>query len=446
MSPRRWWWPLLLLLALIPQAARAQTLDGDGAIHIVRPGETLPALAARWGTSVAVLMQLNHLDDPRHIYPGQPLRMAGGGEPCPLPVGESLLTLSRRAGLPWEQVTAANRRLSPAAIFPGEVLHLPPPARAAPVAAPAEPLIVALRHGVPLWTVRRLNPYPLPPDVPPLVPTWATDAPRLPFPFRAVALAPQPVVRGRTAVITLTTTTTATCTFAYLDRAETCYAGRDHRLYALVPLPPLLEPGRYPVTLTVRWAEGQTLLTLPLLVAAGRYDFERIDLPPGKTAGWDQARIQAERQRIAELRTVRTAVRHWTVPFALPLEANVTSYFGSRRSYGSGYTSFHHGTDFRAAEGTPVTAPADGVVMLAEPLVVRGNAIIIDHGWGVLTGYWHLSRIDVTVGTTVKRGEIIGRVGNTGFSTGPHLHWEMWVNGLSVDPLQWVRPFITFEP
>ncbi len=439
------WWPFLLLLAFVPQVVRAQASDGEGTIHIVRPGETLPVLAARWGTSVAALMQLNHLDDPRHIYPGQPLRMAGAGEPCALPVGESLLTLSRRAGLPWEQVTAANRRLSPVTIVPGEVLHLPPPARAVPVTAPAEPLLVAMRYGLSLWRARRLNPYPLPSGLPPLVPARAADMSPLPSPFRAVALAPQPVVRGRTAVITLTTVTTATCTFTYLDRAERCYAGGEHRLYAFVSIPPLVEPGRYPVTLTVRWADGETLLTLPLLVTAGRYDFERIDLPPGKAAGWDQARIQAERQRIAELRTVRTAVRHWMLPFALPLESNVTSYFGSRRSYGSGYTSFHQGTDFRAAEGTPVVAPADGVVVLAEPLVVRGNAIIIDHGWGVLTGYWHLSRIEVGVGAAVKRGEIIGRVGNTGFSTGPHLHWEMWVNGLSVDPLQWVKPFVMFE-
>jgi murein DD-endopeptidase MepM/ murein hydrolase activator NlpD len=78
-------------------------------------------------------------------------------------------------------------------------------------------------------------------------------------------------------------------------------------------------------------------------------------------------------------------------------------------------------------------------VVLAEPLDVRGNAVILDHGLGVFTGFWHLSRIDVTVGQMVGRGEVVGLVGNTGLSTGPHLHWEMRVLGVPVDPFQWTR-------
>jgi murein DD-endopeptidase MepM/ murein hydrolase activator NlpD len=77
--------------------------------------------------------------------------------------------------------------------------------------------------------------------------------------------------------------------------------------------------------------------------------------------------------------------------------------------------------------------------------VVRGNAILIDHGWGVVTGYWHLSRIDVTVGQRVTQGQPIGAIGNTGLSTGPHLHWEMWVNGTAVSALQWLRDFAPFD-
>jgi murein DD-endopeptidase MepM/ murein hydrolase activator NlpD len=86
-----------------------------------------------------------------------------------------------------------------------------------------------------------------------------------------------------------------------------------------------------------------------------------------------------------------------------------------------------------------VYAPADGIVALAEPLTVRGNAIFIDHGWGVYSGLYHLSKIEVKVGQFVKQGQIIARVGNTGLSTGPHLHWDVRVRGLNVDPLQWTR-------
>ena len=82
-------------------------------------------------------------------------------------------------------------------------------------------------------------------------------------------------------------------------------------------------------------------------------------------------------------------------------------------------------------------APASGTVVLAEPLDVRGNAVVIDHGAGVFTGYWHLSQIDVQAGQQVKPGDQLGLVGTTGLSTGNHLHWEMRVHGIAVDPLQW---------
>jgi murein DD-endopeptidase MepM/ murein hydrolase activator NlpD len=150
---------------------------------------------------------------------------------------------------------------------------------------------------------------------------------------------------------------------------------------------------------------------------------------------------QNERVKVAQLRTLRTPERWWEYPFRWPIEASVTSYFGSRRSYGAGFTSYHEGTDFQGETGAPVLAPASGVVVLAEPLVVRGNAILIDHGWGVVSGYWHLSRIDVAVGQQVAPGDPIGALGNTGLSTGPHLHWELWVNGKAVSALQWVTDF-----
>jgi murein DD-endopeptidase MepM/ murein hydrolase activator NlpD len=79
-------------------------------------------------------------------------------------------------------------------------------------------------------------------------------------------------------------------------------------------------------------------------------------------------------------------------------------------------------------------------VVLADQLFVRGNAVVIDHGRGVLTGYWHMQVIKVKVGERVGTGQMLGEVGTTGLSTGPHLHWEMRVNGVAVDPMQWVEP------
>jgi len=150
--------------------------------------------------------------------------------------------------------------------------------------------------------------------------------------------------------------------------------------------------------------------------------------------------VEAERVKVNAAFAGVRGEQLWSGTFGLPLagEIRVTAPFGQRRSYNGGpVSSYHSGQDLGADKGVPVMAPMIGTVVLAEPLQVRGRAVILDHGLGVFTGYWHLSQIDVTVGQTVGRGDVIGLVGNSGLSTGPHLHWEMRVLGVPVDPFQW---------
>jgi murein DD-endopeptidase MepM/ murein hydrolase activator NlpD len=120
-------------------------------------------------------------------------------------------------------------------------------------------------------------------------------------------------------------------------------------------------------------------------------------------------------------------------------QADITSYFGEQRSYNGGPPAGHHGgTDIGVPAGTPVHATNDGTVVLAQLTYVRGNFVIIDHGGGVFTGYGHMQSLAVTAGQTVKQGDILGYVGQTGLATGPHLHWEMSVGGQLVDALRWL--------
>jgi murein DD-endopeptidase MepM/ murein hydrolase activator NlpD len=131
----------------------------------------------------------------------------------------------------------------------------------------------------------------------------------------------------------------------------------------------------------------------------------------------------------------------WRRLFLRPVtdEFVTSAPFGQRRSYNSGPVSgFHAGQDFAAPEGAPVMAPAAGAVVLAEELMVRGNAVLIDHGGGVYSGYWHLVDIAVSAGQQVQSGDLLGHVGTTGLSTGNHLHWELRVNGFAADPMQWL--------
>ena len=124
--------------------------------------------------------------------------------------------------------------------------------------------------------------------------------------------------------------------------------------------------------------------------------------------------------------------------FIWPVNGSVGSGFGPRIHPISGGSRMHTGVDIGAPSGTPIKAAGDGVVVMAGPNGGYGNWTLIDHGGGLATGYGHQSSIGVSRGQRVSRGEVIGRVGSTGASTGPHLHWEVRVNGSPVDPMRWI--------
>ena len=145
---------------------------------------------------------------------------------------------------------------------------------------------------------------------------------------------------------------------------------------------------------------------------------------------------------IKKLTAVITPEKYWDGIFRTPVDEPVCikSWFGNRRSYNDQpFNRYHSGVDFGVCANLNVYAPADGVVVFSGPLTVRGNATIIDHGMGVYSGFWHQTQSFVEVGQKVTSGELIGEIGSTGRSTGPHLHWELFVNGNSVNPLDWLE-------
>ncbi len=133
----------------------------------------------------------------------------------------------------------------------------------------------------------------------------------------------------------------------------------------------------------------------------------------------------------------------WRTSFRYPILGSafyVSTQFGSGRSINGGPVGdFHTGEDLAADAGTPVTVAAPGRVAWVGEMPIRGNAVIVDHGGGVLTGYHHLQDYVVSAGQQIEAGTLIGHVGSTGFSTGPHLHWELTIYGVNVDPETWVN-------
>jgi murein DD-endopeptidase MepM/ murein hydrolase activator NlpD len=156
----------------------------------------------------------------------------------------------------------------------------------------------------------------------------------------------------------------------------------------------------------------------------------------------DPSITEPEEEYVNAIITPITPIQYWDGPFsALTDEPCINAPYGTSRSYNNGeYYNFHTGVDYGVcAQNLNIYAPANGVVIFAGPWNVRGNATIIDHGQGVFSGIYHQSEILVNTGEQITQGSLIGQIGNTGRSTGPHLHWDLWVGGVQINPLDWLN-------
>jgi len=161
---------------------------------------------------------------------------------------------------------------------------------------------------------------------------------------------------------------------------------------------------------------------------------------------WEALR-KAETDAVRAARAETSPWPFWQARAQWPATGRISGVFGSQRIYGEKPAAFHAGLDIAAPHGTMVTAPLPGIVRLASdgPFSLEGNIIIIDHGQGLHSVFLHLSRILVKPGEIVAQGQEIGRIGTTGRSTGPHLHWGMTWHGVKVDPQPLLPPMPTAE-
>lgn len=395
----------LVATALLPTPVSAVDCQPP-ATYTVQRGDTLFKIARRLGATTAELASLNSLADPNRIYTGQIITIPAGGD-CPtantptgtqvhiVQRGETLSRIAARYGTSVAAIAAANGITNPSRIYTGQTLIIPGTSTA-PAAAPAS--------------------------------------------LPGLQLSPNPPEQGRTLFISLPAESRSTVAGS-LGAWPIQFFREGDRFVGLVGIYALADPGTYSLALTVTDQAGNaTTYTQSLAVSNGGYARERLDLTPETTQLLDPQITRPESERVAAVVAPITPTRYWQGTFQLPAAGRITSAFGTRRSYNGGpYNSFHGGVDFSFSGGLDIRAPAPGVVVLAEPLTVRGNATIIDHGWGAYSGFWHQSEILVHVGDVVQAGQLIGKIGGTGLATGPHLHWEMFVGGVQVDPLQWTR-------
>lgn len=204
------------------------------------------------------------------------------------------------------------------------------------------------------------------------------------------------------------------------------------KLKALVPISYNLTPGKYTITVT---ADGKTFNET---INAVDREFEvqnlTIDDSVSSTTNTAEANIEWER-KIEPLKLVSDPERCWEGTFLQPVNGQITTEYGMKRyTNGSKTPSRHSGIDIAAKQGTPVLAAESGRVQFAGFLILTGNTIVIEHGLGLKSFYYHMQSTNVNTGDVVEQGDVIGAVGSTGYSTGPHLHFAATVNNVFVNP------------
>ena len=211
---------------------------------------------------------------------------------------------------------------------------------------------------------------------------------------------------------------------------------------------PLDRSGQMEISLIVHTSDAaQVTLTAQLTAAAADYGTDTLTVPPRFTDALDSAtasRVANERRMSRGVTDVaHSTARMWEGSFSLPRMARVTSRFGRTRVLNGEPRGRHTGTDLDGEEGDLVQAAAAGIVAIAQKFFYSGNVVFINHGAGLITTYSHLSQIEVSEGQSVRRGEVIGRVGATGRVTGPHLHWAARYGSIALNPLTLVDPKLT---
>lgn len=213
---------------------------------------------------------------------------------------------------------------------------------------------------------------------------------------------------------------------------------------ALAGVPATRRPGALPLSVQATLTDGRIAATsVNITVQDANYPVSYVNLPPEvqQSLASNQEALAQERREVNAIWPVVTPDKLWQGRWQMPTEGRMVSPFGPGRSYNGGpVNSIHDGQDIANSLGTPIVAPARGRVVLAKTdYVARGGAVILDHGWGVHSGYWHMEEVLVREGQLLEPGDLIGRMGTRGMSTAPHLHWELRIGTTSVDPLEWVE-------
>jgi murein DD-endopeptidase MepM/ murein hydrolase activator NlpD len=449
----------IIIISATPVSAQTAT-PPNGPVYIVQAGDTLWGIAIRFNVSVTDILAVNNMTS-QDIFPGNQLIIPGltgiSGTlfTQPVPFGESLRSLSRQYRVDPSVLIKLNHIVSPEELYAGYNLVLlqqdqQPTLTARTALAKGDTLLeLSIRQNTDPWTISQLNGLAEPSGALPgdllYLPSGSSNAEPTGIPevLSSAEVDPLPLVQGGTVQIKVASSESITLNGMLVDHPLHFFPGDAGTQVALQGVYAMTTPGLYPLRIDVTLPDG-TIQSFEqmVLVASGNYKPETLSVDPSTI---DPAITGPEDAWLLALVTQVTPEKFWQGEFQLPVANDpycIKSTFGNRRTYNGGaLLSFHSGLDFGVCSEThpfDVYAPADGVVVYTGLKTVRGNATVIDHGEGIYSGLYHQAEIYVTTGDHVTAGELIGRIGDTGRVTGPHLHWDLWVNGIQVNPFTWL--------
>ena len=450
---------LLVAILFLSAVGHASAQDqSTGPVYVVQAGDTLYSIALRFGITINDLINANQLIDPNQLTADMELVIPGlegiSGKLLTeaIPVGIDLTSLTRFRGLDPALIVRLNRLTSPGEVYAGSNLIIPQ--SSAPFyRKPLQGLRQNesfLEHAGALnanpWELILANQEPSSNTIFAGEPLYLFSAEETPPPnplapvVLQLDLQPLPLVQGQTIVIKASTQSPVTLEGELNGYPLHFFMIRENEYVALQGIHAFAQPGLAPLNFSVTDQTGVTSNFSQMMLLQQGYYANDPPLSVDPTT-LDEANTKPEDDLIRQTTAPATQEKHWDGIFRLPVDEPycIKSWYGNRRSYNGGpYSFFHTGLDYGVCVNLNIYAPAPGTVVFAGPLTVRGNATIIDHGWGVYSGFWHQQEILVKVGDVVETGQLVGLIGGTGRVTGPHLHWEVWANGVQVDPQNWL--------
>ena len=449
----------ILSLLLAPSSLAAQGQSNSQAVYIVQPGDNINTIAYLFNISSVDLVNANGITNPDQLSVGEQLVIPGitgiSGiiQGVVVPYGQTLESISQQYQVPVETLIDLNHIISPMELYAGSSIIVPQPEGTSDktisqaILQKGETLIeAAAENGLNPWVMTLSNG---------LHGTWdslpgqsifyqtssGSNTSEMLNPFiSSVSIQPLPIVQGNTLVVDVKTKDSITLGGSLGSYTLKFVQSEENRYVALQGINAMQDKGLYPLRLFGTFAAGSGFdYQQNVLIKPGYFPEDpKLTVPPETM---DPAVTGPEDNQVAAIVGATNPTRYWTGPFRAPVdEPCINSGYGDRRSYnGSDYIYFHTGIDYGVcANNLNIYAPAPGVVVFTGLLSVRGNTTIIDHGWGVYSGLYHQSKILVQVGQIVKAGEQVGIIGATGRVNGPHLHWDLFVNGTQANPLDWL--------